>query len=189
MRYANKISAFRILAIPFFIASIVLYSPARSWLRMVALVIFSLAVLSDALDGLVARLKKEKTQLGPIIDPVADKLLLMSAYIILFICSSSFSIKMPFWVVLVVVSRDTIILLGTFLIFVIRQHVAIMPSAWGKMTTFLQMATVIAVLLGFKYSFYFWRLAALFTIISGIDYIRRGIKLFTFDDINLSVNK
>ncbi len=184
MRYANKISALRVILIPFFIASLIYYNPENSYLRYVALLIFFLAVISDAADGLVARLNKEKTTIGPLLDPLADKLLLMSAYIFLFVRRSVFVVKLPIWVVLIVVSRDAIILLGTFLIFIIRQDIKIIPSAWGKMTTFFQMVTVLLLLLEFKYSFIFWDCAVLFTLISGIDYIRRGLNLLTFNDKN-----
>ncbi|MEW6008043.1 MAG: CDP-alcohol phosphatidyltransferase family protein [Candidatus Omnitrophota bacterium] len=182
MRYANKISAFRVILIPFFIACLIYYNQQNNYLRHVALLIFFLAVVSDAVDGIVARLNKEKTAIGPILDPLADKLLLMSAYIFLFVRRSAFAVQLPIWVVLVVISRDAIILLGTFLIFIIRQDVKIIPSSWGKMTTFFQMATVIALLLEFKHSNIFWYFAVLFTLISAIDYIRRGLSLLTFND-------
>lgn len=182
MRYANKITAFRLLAIPFFIYTVLSYSKEEEYLRYLALGIFFLAVISDALDGIVARLKKENTRLGAILDPLADKLLLMSAYLFLFIKGPVFLVKLPLWLVLAVVCRDLVILLGTFLIFIVRQDVRIIPSAWGKMTTFLQMLTVIALLLEFKYSHFIWPFVAIFTIISGVDYIRKGISLFTFSD-------
>lgn len=178
MRYANKISAFRIILIPFLVYAIINYSPQKDYLRFTALIIFSLAVISDMLDGVVARLCKEKTNIGAILDPLADKLLLMSAYIFLFARRDMFLVKLPLWVVLVVVGRDAIMLLVTFLIFIIRQDVKIIPSAWGKMTTFLQMATIVVVLLEFQYSFLFWQAAVLLTLISGIDYIRRGFSLY-----------
>lgn len=176
MNIANKISTFRILSVPFFIASLLYYSPQRDFLRFIALAIFSLAVISDAVDGYFARKNKEKTQAGLVLDPLADKLLLISAFICLyFIEGFPLKIKFPLWVILVVISRDTIILLGAMLIYIIKNNLEIYPTRWGKLTTFFQMASVIAVLLQLSFSFFFWVLATFFTIISGIDYIRRGL--------------
>ncbi len=189
MRYANKISAFRILTIPFLVSTILYYTPEKDYLRVAALVIFLLAVISDALDGIVARIHNEKTKLGAILDPLADKLLLMSAYIFLFARRELFLIKLPLSVVLVVISRDAIILLGTFLIFLVRQDIKVIPTSWGKLTTFFQMATITAILLEFKYTHYLWQLAVIFTIISGIDYVRKGFKLFTLNDATINNHK
>lgn len=183
MRYANKISALRIITVPFFIAAIINYDPGHEYLRFSALGIFFLAVVSDAVDGMVARLKKENTTLGPIIDPLADKLLLISAFITLYLKGASLgAITLPLWVVLVVVGRDLIMLFGTFLIFIVRQHIKIIPTSWGKLTTGLQMATIVSILLQFEISFIFWTMAVLLTIISGFDYMRKGVKLFLCED-------
>ena len=182
MRYANKISALRIITIPFFIYSIINYNPGHEYFRLIALGIFFLAVVSDALDGMIARLKNENTALGPIIDPLADKLLLISTYITLYLKGAALgSIILPLWVVLVVVARDLIMLFGTFLIFVVRQHIKIIPTSWGKLTTGLQMATIVSVLLQFEISFIFWTIAVMLTIISGFDYMRKGLKLLLFE--------
>jgi len=170
VNFANKISIFRILSIPFFIASLH-YSNERNCLRFIALVIFMLAVLSDAVDGYIARKSKQKSQAGLVLDPLADKLLLVSAFIYLFITEG-----LPFWVVLIIISRDVLILLGTVLIFMVRQDINILPTRWGKLTTTFQMLTVIFILLQWKYTFIFWWIAVFFTVISGTDYIKRGFK-------------
>lgn len=184
MRYANKISALRIITIPFFIFAIVNYDSSHEYLRFVALAIFFLAVISDALDGIVARLKNEKTTLGPIIDPLADKLLLISTYVTIYLKGAQLGrITLPLWVVIVVIARDLMIALGTFLIFAVRQHIKIIPTSWGKLTTGLQMATIVSLLLQFEISFVFWTLAVILTIISGFDYMRKGLKLFLFEDL------
>lgn len=184
MRWANKISGLRILTIPFFVSVIIYYTPSQDYLRFVALGIFILAVISDALDGFVARLNHEVTDIGPILDPLADKLLLTSSYIILYIKGAQLGqIALPLWVTLSIIARDVIMLLGTFLIFVVRQHVKIIPTSWGKLTTFFQMATIVSVLLQFDKSFIFWYIGVFLTFISGFDYVRRGIALFTFKDM------
>ncbi len=176
MNFANKISIFRILIIPFFIAALH-YSRSLYYLRFVALGIFILAVLSDAIDGYIARKSKQKSQAGLVLDPLADKLLLVTAFIYLFLTRA-----IPFWVILIIVSRDILILLGTTLIFMIKHDINILPTRWGKLTTTFQMLTIIFILLQYKYVFIFYWIVVLFTLVSGTDYIRRGFKTLYASD-------
>lgn len=183
MNFANKISTFRILIVPFFIASIIYYSPERDYLRFVSLVIFILAVLSDAIDGYIARKSKQQSPAGLILDPLGDKLLLMSAFICL--AFEKFVIKFPLWVTLIVISRDVLILLGAAVIYMVKQKINILPTRWGKLTTTFQMSAVIIVLMQvpIETAQIFWWLAVFFTVISGIDYIMRGFKtLYALDN-------
>ena len=83
MNIANKISTFRILSVPFFIACLVYYAPGKEYLQSLALVIFVLGVISDGLDGYIARKAKMQSKAGLILDPLGDKLLLMSAFVFL----------------------------------------------------------------------------------------------------------
>lgn len=175
MNFANKISTFRILSVPFFIASLVYYSPEKSFLRLVALVIFILAMASDAVDGYIARKSKQQSPAGLILDPLGDKLLLMSSFICLYFVP--FQVKFPLFVILIVVSRDLIIFIGATVIFMVKQKINIVPTKWGKLTTIFQMISVLTVLLQLDFSFVFWWLAVIFTVISGIDYIMRGFKI------------
>ena len=175
MNLANKISITRILLIPFFVAAIIYYSPEKDFLRFVALGIFVLGVISDGLDGYIARTKNQKTVLGAYLDPIADKLLLVTAFLCLALASKfPGSYRLPAWVVLVIISRDSIIVLGSVIIYVIKGKLEVTPSKLGKATTFLQMFVVMSVLMHFRYSFIIWNLAIVFTILSGIGYIRRG---------------
>ena len=181
MNFANKISVFRILSVPFFVSCLVYYSPERNYLRNLALVIFALAVLSDAVDGYIARKTNQYSKAGKILDPLGDKLLLMSAFIFLS-PMSKFPVRFPFGVVFVVISRDVIILLGALVVFMIKQNIDISPTRWGKLTTTFQMSSVIAVLFQWKVSYLFWWTAVFFTIISGIDYVMRGFKILYADN-------
>jgi cardiolipin synthase len=176
MNFANKISTFRILSVPFFIASLGYYSHERDYLRFVALGIFILGVISDAVDGYIARKSKQNSKAGLVLDPLGDKLLLMSAFIWLSLIKD-LAIKFPLWVTLIVISRDAIILLGTLVIYMLKQKIDIFPTKWGKLTTAFQMAAVIFVLIQCRFSYVFWWVAAFFTIISGIDYVIRGFKI------------
>src|SRR3989338_7065868 len=84
LSFANKVTIVRILTVPFFIATVLYYAPERDYLRLAALCIFLVAVISDVIDGYIARTWKEKTKAGAILDPLADKLLLISAFICLY---------------------------------------------------------------------------------------------------------
>jgi CDP-diacylglycerol--glycerol-3-phosphate 3-phosphatidyltransferase len=180
MNLANKISITRILLIPFFVAGIIYYSAERDYLRFITLGIFLLAVISDGLDGYIARTKNQKTVLGSYIDPIADKLLLVTAFICLSVVSNfPKAYSLPAWVVLTVISRDIIIILGSMVVYLVKGRLEVIPSKLGKITTFFQMFTVMSVLLHFTYSFVVWDLAAFFTILSGMGYIRRGSQVLS----------
>jgi len=176
MGLANKLSILRILLIPFFIITLAYYKKEYDVLRWVALVIFFLAMVSDALDGYVARRWREKTVLGSFLDPLADKLLLTSAFVCLYI-NSELSIRLPKWVPIAVISRDAILLFGSAIIYLLKNSLEINPTIVGKLTTFFQMLTVVAVLLQFKFSFVLWPVMMFFTIFSGLDYILKGSRL------------
>jgi len=178
MNFANKISTFRILTVPFFIATLIYYSPSRDYLRFVALGIFIIAVISDAVDGYIARKSKQQSKAGLVLDPLGDKLLLVSSFICLFLRQDlPAGIYFPIWVTLIVISRDVLILLGAVVIFIIRHDINVFPTYWGKLTTTFQMLSVISVLLQWNFSYILWWVAVSFTVISGIDYIMRGFKI------------
>ncbi|HAH21166.1 MAG: hypothetical protein A2Y00_00735 [Omnitrophica WOR_2 bacterium GWF2_43_52] len=178
MTFANKVSIFRIISVPFFIAAILYYQPYRDHLRFVALSIFLLAVFSDALDGFLARVMKQKTKAGTILDPLADKVLLSSAFIFIYI-KDTFpqGINVPLWLVITVLSRDALILFGSAVIYVTKDELVLTPSRWGKYATLFQMLTIIAVLLQFRYSMYIVMFAAVFTVFSAVDYLKKGLKV------------
>ena len=169
MSLANKITIARIILTPLFIASIV-------YGRMdIALVFFVMAIISDGMDGFIARTRNQKTLLGTILDPVADKILLISAFICLAIVGSLPShLRLPPYVPIIVISRDAIIVLGSVIIYVVKGDVRIKPSIWGKVTTFFQMITIVSIIIRSRYSVYVWNTAMIFTIISGIDYMLKG---------------
>tara|TARA_Y100000031_G_C8230037_1_gene390435 strand:- start:794 stop:1348 length:555 start_codon:yes stop_codon:yes gene_type:complete len=179
MTLADKVSSIRIILIPVFV-SLLIYSGTRPNLRYFAIGVFILAILTDFFDGLVARIKKEKSELGQIIDPLADKLLLLTAFISLYLLPS---FKIYLWTVLVVVSRDVIMAFGLLILHFLKIEISIAPTFWGKLTTFFQMFTILWILLGFEYYFFICLLAVIFTLISGFDYFSRGAK-----EINAKIN-
>ena len=177
LTFANKITLCRILAVPFFIATVLYYSPDRDYLRYVALGIFSFAVISDVIDGYIARTRHQKTQAGAILDPLADKLLLMSAFICLYKIGEDFSqFHFPLWLVVAVISRDAILLIGALLIYLICGSLSIEATFWGKASTFFQVFTILGMLLQLSTLTFVWYFTIVFVVISGVDYIRKGIK-------------
>jgi len=176
---ANKLSIFRILLIPLFLASVMYYTPDKDFLRLLAIGIFSLAILSDVLDGYIARTKGQRSKAGAFLDPLADKLLLITAYLCLsFVKTLPAQFKFAPWIVIIVISRDAIIVLGSAIIYMVEGKLNISPTILGKITTFLQMITVLALLSQFRGFSYIMYTMVFFTVLSGLDYIRIGSRLF-----------
>jgi len=172
MNLPNFLNLTRILLVPFFVMAVVYrYFPY-------AIGVFFVAGVTDGLDGLLARSLHQKTKLGAILDPVADKLLLTSAFVTLGILH-----LIPFWLTLVVVSRDVIIALGIVVILFLGFHYEIRPRMVSKATTLLQIVTVLVVLFAQLGHVAFWillglyLLTALLTIVSGIYYMYLGTKI------------
>jgi len=175
---ANKITIMRILFIPLFIASIFYYRSETEFLRFLPALIFGIAIATDAIDGFIARAFKQKTRIGTILDPLADKLLLSTAFICFSMVENLPSFfRIPPWVAIIVISRDFIIVLGFIMIHHIKGAVEVRPTPLGKLTTFLQMMTVAGVLVWFPYSPFIWNVAVIFTILSGMDYIIIGSRM------------
>ncbi len=172
MNLANKISIGRVILIPLFIGSVI-------YGRMdLALGIFILAIISDAVDGYIARTQNQKTKLGTLLDPVADKLLIVSAFICLSIFrNAARGATFPPYVPIIVISRDAIIILGSIVVYLITGDLRIKPSIAGKVTTFFQMITIVSVLVHFRYSHIIWNITVALTIVSGVDYILRSSRL------------
>ena len=174
MNLANKISIARIILIPFFIAAIT-YSKLD-----IALIFFLLAIVSDGVDGLIARSMKQKTRLGTMLDPLADKFLLISAYICLSIATTVPAyLKLPPYVPIIVISRDAIIVLGSVVVLIITGDIKAAPRWPGKLTTFFQMMTIVSILLKFTHSHILWNVATVLTVISGVDYVIKGSRLLS----------
>ena len=171
MNIPNLITILRILFIPVFII-LILYNH-YPW----GLAVFSLAVLSDGLDGFIARYFNQRTVLGSYLDPMADKLLLIAGFVTL-----SFLQIIPVWSTIVVVSRDLILIFGALIFYMIQGHFEIMPSWLGKSTTVLQMGYVFTALFllvferGNDVLLPLLIVAMTLTVVSGLHYIYRGVQ-------------
>jgi cardiolipin synthase len=172
MNLPNLMTLTRVLLIPVFV--ILIMNQCFGW----ALITFALAGITDGIDGLVARITRQRTELGAYLDPIADKLLLLSAFITLSIIE-----LLPSWLTVIVITRDLIIFLGFLVMLLIEYRPKIQPSLISKMTTVLQISTVLLVLAA-GHGPPFRQLStiaiygtAVFTILSGAHYIYLGARI------------
>ena len=178
MSLANKISILRILLVPGIVASLVYYHPDRDGLRLLALGLFVVGMVSDALDGFLARAHGQQSQLGTLLDPIADKLLILSTLISCSVIRGlPASMRIPAWFNLIVISRDALLVTGTVVIFFLQGRWNVRPSRLGKWATFGQMLVIPMVLLGLPAKTPVIIAAAALTVVSAIHYVRVGIRV------------
>jgi cardiolipin synthase (CMP-forming) len=134
---ANLLTILRLILIPVFVTALY-YQQFKS-----ALAVFFIAAVTDGLDGLVARSFNQKTQLGAILDPMADKLLLVTAFVILSLPRFTLTDPIPFWLTAVAISRDVIIVLGAAVINMTTGFRQFRPSIPGKLNTLVQIVMIV----------------------------------------------
>jgi cardiolipin synthase len=189
MTIANKITVARILMIPVFVTMAIYYGQSiqshepHEWMRFTAILIFLVAAASDGLDGYVARHYKQRSSLGVILDPIADKGLLLSGIITLSISNWSESDpdygKFPIWFPVLVITRDAVILLGAVILhFFIGNKMKVKPSWTGKVATVCQMCAIAWVMLQLRFLplTFVVIVAGIFTLVSGIIYVMQGVR-------------
>lgn len=180
MTIATQITLVRILLIPVFVLFAVYYGQsvaaesAQEWLRYAAIGIFLVASVTDALDGWVARRFNQMSRLGAMLDPIADKGLLLSAVVTLSV--SPWHYSLPLWFPVLVIGRDVVIVVGCVVIRMMSDDLVVRPSWTGKAATALQMIAVAWVMLQIPYFEVSVWLAGLFTLISGMEYLFHGIR-------------
>ena len=197
MTTANKITITRILMIPAFVMMAIYYGRgvskghASEWQHVATVLLFLFAAASDGLDGYIARRFNQKSQLGVILDPIADKGLLLAAIITL--SFSNWTYEFPLWFPVLVITRDAVIVIGTLVLHFLVGKVQVKPSFLGKTATAFQMIAISCVLLQFNGLFDFpvaffgqeiefdvldipIMLAGFFTLVSGIGYVMSGIQ-------------
>jgi cardiolipin synthase len=174
---ANQLTLLRMLLIPAFVILVVYDRPG--W----ALIIFALAGVTDGLDGLIARLAKQKTSLGAFLDPMADKLLLVTTFIVLTIPQVGLVNRIPTWLTILVISRDVVIVLTVALVNLAVGRRTFRPSIYGKAATAVYIVTL-AVVMFFNYldrtsiwvDVCVW-LSLVITLVSGIHYIVHAARI------------
>lgn len=200
---ATKVTFVRILAIPFFIMMLLCYTPEQPQWRSWAFLIFILAMLSDLLDGYIAKTFHQQSPLGAVLDPIADKLLILSALILLSVVSfGPEAYRFPFWVLGVVLGRDGVLFLTALFLLRGKDHqierllrgdmgegrkgiavgkegqLLFAPTVIGKLTTFVQVLAISGIFLQWAWAPWCWRSMVVLVIISGIDYLIKAYQWF-----------
>jgi len=179
MTTANKVTILRILLIPFFVGAVLYYvRTGEEGYRIAGLLCFAVASICDGVDGYIARHYNQISELGTLLDPLADKLLLVSGVIVLSFDNSPYLERMPLWLTVTVIGRDLVVLTGLVVIQLIVGKVKVRPRMAGKVSTVLQMASVLWILLKWYdvvLTCVTWG-AAICTAVSGVWYVFDGMK-------------
>jgi cardiolipin synthase (CMP-forming) len=182
---ATKITLVRLLGVPVFIVLVVYYlasiraGAVNDGYRIAALTLFLLIALTDALDGHLARRRGEITRLGSILDPIADKALMLSGLILLTKPTIlDFEPRIPLWFTGLVISRDVFLVAGALLIRYFAREVHIKPHITGKIATVLQVAVIAWALARILPDWFMSGviLAAIFTAASWGIYLKDGLR-------------
>jgi len=183
MTTANKVTILRILLVPFFVVEVLYYVETGNELhRLAALLSFAIAAICDGVDGYIARRYNQRSELGAILDPIADKLLLVSGVVILSFNHGPLLGQIPLWLTGTIIGRDLLLLIGLVVIQITVGKVAVRPRIIGKMATVLQMIAVIWLLLKWNEDLDarwigFWTIsAAICTGGSGLLYVWDGVR-------------
>jgi cardiolipin synthase len=179
MTTANKITILRILLIPFFVVAILYYVRTGNELhRLLAITTFAVAAICDGVDGYIARRFNQRSELGAILDPLADKLLLVSGVVVLSFDHQPHLVMVPLWLTGAIIGRDIMLLVGLVVIHLTVGEVKVRPHLVGKTATVMQMLVVLWVLLKWREDWVAWIFlaAALSTGFSGLIYVWDGVR-------------
>ena len=195
MTTANKITITRILLIPAFVTMAMYYGRGvahgdpQPWQRWCAIAIFAVAAASDGIDGYIARHYNQRSKLGVILDPIADKGLMFAGIITLTFFNWDY--EFPVWFPVLVFTRDLVVIIGAVVLHMLNGVVHVHASWTGKCATAFQMASIIVV--GLQMNFFTTRfslfghdvevqfrdlpvwIAGVFTAVSGVGLIIRGV--------------
>jgi len=150
LSWPNRLTMLRIILIgPFVVSLLNLQSSTWHGARHCALSIFAAMAFSDLLDGYLARRFNQESPLGRFLDPLADKLLITCAMVLLGLESTAVpTFRIPSWVVVAAIGKDLFVVVGFLLVFIVTGRVLIRPGWLGKLCTDAQMVLVVGVLLG-----------------------------------------
>ncbi len=173
---ANLLTILRMVLIPVFVIASVYQ------LHLLAFTVFVVAGVTDFLDGYIARYTDHVTDVGKFLDPMADKVMLISVYVILVLDGIGNTNMLPVWVTILVIFRDVFIAIASLVIFFTTEVKTLQPSIAGKLSTFIQITTASLYLfcnafyLNASWLIYLAYAVAAMTIISGIHYLIKGVK-------------
>ena len=183
MTTANKITVFRILLIPLFVIEVLYFVRTGNELhRLTALLAFAVAAILDGVDGYVARHYQQWSELGTVLDPLADKLLLVSGIIVLSFDHAPRLEQIPLWLTGIIIGRDLLLGIGAIIVRLTVGKIIVRPRLTGKIATVLQMAVVLWILLQWRGDFgagwlkYLSLGAGICTALSGLLYVWDGMQ-------------
>ncbi len=182
LNWPNRITIARIFFVPPLVICLLNLNNGGSGWRHAAFCVVVVMAISDALDGFLARRLKEETPLGRFLDPVADKLLIVSAMVLLAIDASAVpGFKLPSWVPVIALGKDVLTVIGFALIYATTGHFFIQARIWGKSCTLVQLVLIAFSLLApdlpktvqLAWGGLYW-LASLLAIVAIVDYMKIG---------------
>lgn len=183
MTTANKVTILRILLIPFFVVELIYYVRSGNEVhRLAAVLCFAVAAILDGVDGYIARRYHQISELGKILDPLADKLLLVSGIVLLSFDNAPYLAQMPLWLTGAIIGRDLLLGIGAVVISLVVGKVNVRPRITGKLATVFQMLAVVWILLRWDLIFHgrllqIWILGAgAFTGASALLYVWDGMR-------------
>lgn len=183
MTTANRITILRILLTPFFVVEVLYYARTGNDLyRFLALLCFAVAAICDAVDGYIARRYNQKSELGAILDPLADKLLLVSGIVLFSFNNEPWLGSIPLWMTGTIIGRDLLLLIGLVVIQFTVGKVRVRPRLVGKAATVFQMVAILWILLKWDAGAgekWFWTAvigATACTGLSGLLYVWDGMR-------------
>lgn len=183
MTTANKITILRILLIPFFVTETIYYVRTGNEIhRLAGVLLFGVTAASDGVDGYIARRYNQISELGRILDPLADKLLLVSGIVLLSFDNEPYFRQIPLWLTATIIGRDLLLAIGTLVIRSVVGKITVRPRITGKIATVFQMFVIIWILLHWDETFHGYLLqtwlfgAGILTGVSGLLYVFDGMK-------------
>jgi len=196
MTTANKITILRILLIPFFVVETLYYVENGNEVhRLLALLSFAVTAILDGVDGYIARRYSQRSELGAVLDPLADKLLLVSGVVVLSFNHLPRLGQIPLWLTGIIIGRDLLLLIGFIVIRLMVGKVVVRPRVFGKIATVLQMIVVVWILLDWDRELSVrwlkvWTLGAgACTGLSGLLYVWDGVKQLGAHPASLACGK
>lgn len=183
MTTANKVTILRMLLIPFFVVEALYYvKTGKEVFRFLSMLAFAVAAICDGVDGYIARRYNQRSELGAILDPLADKLLLVSGIILFSFNHEPYFGGIPLWLTGTILGRDLLLLIGLVVIQMMVGKVKVRPRIVGKVATVLQMISIGWILFRWDKDlppiwFAIWTAGAgVCTGISGLLYVWDGMK-------------
>jgi len=186
----NALTVGRIVLVPFFVAAFFLPPEPGRW---IVFILFCLAGLTDLFDGMIARKLNAESSLGRMLDPIADKLMLVTSFVVLSMRSVfpqpvPSHLPVPFWVTVAVISRDVFILVGAAAINIVTGFRGFRPSMLGKINTTVQIAAITAIIFAASFPYgtgYYlptiYTIVFAFSVLSGAHYVFFVSKLVNED--------